>query len=499
MSENTSAPNRRVGAWKHPVTFGIAVVLLLSLILNAAGQAGPAGATREVSAASVPTTLIFQDNVFPDIFYQGAADTYISLYEPNTAYGTSVTMHIHPNVSGRERGLVKFDISRIPANATVIEASLYLYAWYWTQPFPLSISAYKVKKHWNEADATWNRATSTEFWNSPGCSNPEYDYDPASVVTTEVKNSREFFKWNLAAMTQQWFSVPASNEGVLLVANGLSVQYQFRTSEYASYTIRPYLVVTYVADVPTPTLTRTSTRTATATPTRTPTVTPTSQYSPTPTSTPTRTATPTLVPTATPVPPPVHSVFQQGLYPSEGYSGASDTFISLYRPDSSWGGEDSVRVNGRDDGSERTLVRFNLDGYIPVDAQVSSAKLSLFAWSRRTLFGMRISAYPVVRGWGEYTATWNQAGAGDPWAVAGCDGIGSDRLVDYLSSRFVYFTNRFYEWDITPLVRRWVSDPGSNQGILLFGRDVDQEIRFRSSEWIIAEQRPSLAVIYTTP
>lgn len=486
------AMNHRVAVWKRLAILSLALLLLLSLIANASGQAGAA-------AVATPTTLVFQDNVSPDVTYQGVADTYLSLYEPSTAYGTAATMRINPNVGGRERGLIKFDISRIPTNATVLEATMYLYAWYWSQPFTLNITAYKVKTHWDEFTATWNKATADQFWNAPGCGDPTFDYDGASGVTRVVGNSREFYEWNLTSMAQQWVSVPVSNEGVVLIADGLSVQYQFRPSEIGSYSIRPYLVVTYIAEVQTPTNTRTSTRTSTPTRTATPTVTATSQYSPTPTRTATVTPTATPVPTSTPLPPPERRLFQQGRFPTEDYRGASDTYISLYRPDSNWGGQDTLLVNGRDGGSERALLRFDLAGDIPTGARVLSAKLSLYAWSRRTLFGMRVAAYPVVRGWDEFSATWNQASSGSPWDIAGCDGVGGDRLLDWITSRFVYFTSRFYEWDITPLVQRWVDNPGTNAGVLLFGQGVDQELRFRSAEWIVAEQRPILAVTFVGP
>lgn len=486
------ATNHRVALWKRLAILSLAVLLLLSLIANASGQAG-------VAAVATPTTLVFQDNVSPDITYQGVADTYLSLYEPNTAYGTAATMRINPNVGGRERGLVKFDISRIPTNATVLEATMNLYAWYWSQPFPLNITAYRVKTHWNEFTATWNRATGDEFWNAPGCGDPTFDYDGASGVVEVVGNSREFYQWDLTGMAQQWVSVPVSNEGVVLIADGLSVQYQFRPSEISSYSIRPYLVVTYIAEVMTPTNTRTSTRTATPTRTSSPTATATSQYSPTPTRTATVTPTATPVPTSTPLPPPERRLFQQGRFPTEDYLGASDTYISLYRPDSNWATLDTLLINGRDGGSERSLLRFDLAGDIPTGARVLSAKLSLYAWSRRTLFGMRVAAYPVVRSWDGYSVTWNQASEGNPWDVAGCDGTGGDRLLDWITSRFVYFTSRFYEWDITPLVQRWVDDPGTNEGVLLFGQGVDQELRFRSAEWIVPEQRPILAVTFVGP
>lgn len=484
--------NHRVALCKRAAILGLALVLLLSLIVSAAGQAG-------VAAAATPTTLVFQDNVSPDAAYQGVADTYLSLYEPNTAYGTAATMRINPNVGGRERGLIKFDITRIPTNATVLEATMHLYAWYWSQPFSLNITAYQVKTHWNEFTATWNRATASEFWNAPGCGDPTFDYDGFSGVTRVVTTNRDFYEWNLTSMAQQWVSSPVSNEGVVLIADGLSVQYQFRPSEISSYSVRPYLVVTYIAEVQTPTPTRTATRSATPTRTSSPTATATSQYSPTPTRTATVTPTATRVPTSTPIPPPERRLFQQGRFPTEEYQGASDTYISLYRPDANWGSQDTLLINGRDGGSERALLRFDLAGDIPTGAHVLSAKLSLYAWSRRTLFGMRVAAYPVVRDWGEHSATWNQASEHNPWDVAGCAGIGGDRLEDWVTSRFVYFTNRFYEWDLTPLVQRWVDNPGANDGVLLFGLGVDQELRFRSAEWLVADQRPFLAVAFVAP
>jgi hypothetical protein len=155
-----------------------------------------------------------------------------------------------------------------------------------------------------------------------------------------------------------------------------------------------------------------------------------------------------------------------------------------------------MRASGRDGGTERPMVRFDLQGHIPANSHVVSAKLSLFAWSRRTLFGMRISAFGVLRPWDVAAATWRNATSVEGWTAPGCDGSGSDRRGDAADSRFVYFTNQFYEWDITSLVQAWVNDPGSNNGVLLIGRDVDQEVRFRASEWRVPGQRPRLTVFF---
>lgn len=512
---NQNSVNSYSLAWPRRMAYIVlSIALLLSLVPKLSMQAGSA-LNPLTSAATEPITILFKERVSPGIYYLGVADTYISLYEPTTNFGDYSTMRIHPVSSGRERGLIKFDISIIPSSAVVLQATLYLYAWYWSYSFPIDVCAYRVMKHWNEREATWERATATESWHTPGCNNSGYDYDPTSAVCTTVSNNRQYYAWDVTQWAQLWVANPLSNEGVLLVGNGLSVQYQFRTSEIEATDLRPYFVVTYLTSAPSPTPTPTAAPTVTPTysptPTRTPTSSPTPTrtstpaYSPTPTQTstpvgsPVPTNTPTLTSTPTPVPTPTQQIFQQESTPFTLYSGTTDTSITSYRPNTPWGAEDSLRINGRDNGAERMLIRFDLAGYIPTNAHILSAKLSLFAWSKRTLYGMRVSAFGVLRPWDEATATWNSATFYESWASPGCAAIGSDRASDLLSSTFVYFTNRFYDWDVTSLVQRWVNDPSTNHGILLQGQNVDQEIRFYSSEWHVPQQRPKLTVIYIAP
>jgi len=505
MNEKNPATHSGGRTLKRLALLGFALVLLLSMIVNAAGQAPvePSAASqvvaqRDASAANL-VSITFQSGVSPDTSYSSAPDTYISSYDPDINWCNVATMRIHPNAEGRERGLIKFDITRIPTDATVVEAKLHLYLWYWSATYPLDITAYRMIQHWDSCSATWNRASSTEFWHIAGCNDPVLDYDRTSGVTAGVTPNRVFYAWDVTQMAQQWVSNPVSNEGVLLVATGLSTEYQFRTKEINSAVLRPYLEVTYLPVPPTPTLTPTvtPTPTITRTPTRTKTLIP--GPTSTPTETPTVTPTRTRVPTATALPAPQLRVFQQELYPAINYYGTTDTSISLYRPDTPAGDDESLRAIGREAGTERILVRFDLENQIPTDARILSAKLALYAWSRRTLFGMRVSAYEALRYWDEGAATWNDASIYDRWGVPGCDQVGSDRQEDLVASRFVYFTSRFYDWDITSLVQKWLSNPATNNGVLLMGQNVDQEILFRSSEWRVPTQRPMLTIIYGMP
>ena len=551
MKEKFSTVAPRYSVARFIVAVGFGIVLLLSLFSNASSWAtpsqsgvrntipspsatGPATATQtrtptrtgtltrtptktptstktssstpsptNSSGDELPTTVVFKKWVSPDPYYAGVADTYISLYEPDTNFGGSGTMRLHTSYGGQERILIKFDISRIPSTATVTQATLYLFAWYRNQTYRIIANAYKVKRHWNESDATWNQATSANFWSQPGCKDPVYDYDPTLVATTTLNYTNQYYAWDVTQMAQQWVASPVSNEGVLLVGEGPSAQYQFRSSDIIAPDQRPYLVVTYYLTPPSPTPTRTPTQTLTPSRTPTPTNTLTPTASPTgtrtPAESPTPTNSPTATPSATPMPTAVFLVFQQGLYPVETYGGVSDTFLSSYRPDMPWGSDDGFRISGRGSGTERALIRFDLQGYVPSNAQVLSARLSLFAWSRRTLYGMVTSAFEVTRVWDVSVATWNRASPDGLWGIPGCDEVSGDRQGDPVSSRFIYFTNQFYEWDVTSVVQRWVADPATNKGLLLIGYDVDQEVRFRSSEWRVPQQRPKLTVAYTLP
>lgn len=507
------------------LSVGLAVVLL-TLLIGVTSQAIPsgehlsdvpsalargdtAGAPPDVASAGSFTTTVFQRWVSPHPYYAGVAETYMDMYYPDANYGGSGTMKLHSGAGGRQRLLVKFDISSIPSTATVEEATLTLFAWYRSPAYRVTANAYRIERHWNEDEATWNHATAADFWSLPGCGDPIYDYDPTPVAATSLNYTNQHYSWDVKDAVQQWIADPLGNEGLLIISEGYSAQYQFRTSDVYAENVRPSLMVTYYTGEPTPTPVPTSTETATPTASATPTQTP--LHSPTPVNTqtntptltpvqsPTNTATPTVTPTNTPTSTPVHLAFQQDVYPDVTYSGVSDTFLASYRPDASWGGYDSLRIGDRDPGAERSLIHFDLQGHIPTNAQITSARLSLFAWSRRAVYGIKVTAYGVTRDWDASQATWNAANTSDAWGSPGCDEVDADRQADPVNSQYVYSVNQLYEWDVRSAVEDWVADPSTNNGLLLVGYDVNQEVRFRSSEWYTPQQRPKLTIVYTLP
>ncbi|GAF90223.1 unnamed protein product, partial [marine sediment metagenome] len=154
------------GKMTKVLSVGLAVVLLTLLVSvtsraipsgghlsdapSAPARSDTAGAPPDVASAGTFTTTIFQRWVSPHPYYAGVAETYMDTYYPDANYGGSGTMKLHSGAGGRQRLLVKFDISSIPSTATVEEATLTLFAWYRSPAYRVTANAYRIERHWNE-------------------------------------------------------------------------------------------------------------------------------------------------------------------------------------------------------------------------------------------------------------------------------------------------------------------------------------------------------------
>ena len=218
------------------------------------------------------------------------------------------------------RGLVAFNLSSIPSNATVTAASLNLFLVKMGPVAPGNMTVNKALRDWGEGnsnagspgghgapaqtnDATWlHNFFNTSFWTTPGG-----DFSAAPSATAFVEVEGVYHVWSgpgLIADVQAWVSNPASNFGWAIIGNEVDPgsAAKFGTSEHG--TSPPRLDVTFQTTPPTPTPTPTSTPTLSPTPTSTPTPTPAPTLSPgiTPSPTPPATATPTPTVSVSPTP-----------------------------------------------------------------------------------------------------------------------------------------------------------------------------------------------------
>lgn len=232
----------------------------------------------------------------------------------------------------------------------------------------------------------------------------------------------------------------------------------------------------------------------TATPTSTPrpTLTPTPSPSPTVTPTETSTATSTPAPSVTPGTP-VEWTLQQGQL---GYAGASDTFISSWSPTTNFGRQPYLAIRAGD--WMATLVRFDCS-LIPREAYIQQAKLRLYVASQSNPATLSASVHRLLRAWDENAATWMLARAGDSWHEPGARGAG-DMLPEPADVQSMHAAGRWYEFDITDLVRQWVALPETNYGLILRGQaSIGVQYNIASSDHAVVSNRPALWVRFIYP
>lgn len=176
--------------------------------------------------------------------YAGASDTYFYQYLPTANYSTLELLQ----VTGKKTHgcLFKFDLSTIPPGATVDGASLEIYAAGWGGT-DMSLSLFRVQREMEPSEATWDQARTGILWASSGCNGvPEDRSDlPESTITTSSIYRR--YALDLTALARDWASGALVNNGVLLRAASTctSGTFYFASSEYATVSLRPRLVVTY--------------------------------------------------------------------------------------------------------------------------------------------------------------------------------------------------------------------------------------------------------------
>jgi hypothetical protein len=141
------------------------------------------------------------------------------------------------------------------------------------------------------------------------------------------------------------------------------------------------------------------------------------------------------------------------------------------------------------------LLRFDLSP-IPADATILQAKLQVYAtsWNGQT---MALGAYCINRSVALCESTWMEAQTGDPWGVAGCNDTATDRRALPESIVTVSGASKWYTFDLTALVRDWVSGGVCNNGVLLRQTTPSYNLLgFASAEHGTATLRPKLSVAY---
>jgi hypothetical protein len=185
----------------------------------------------------------FTDGVGGDV--NSAVDTYLSNAATTTNYGTATAFAIR---SASRTGLVRFDLSSIPAASTCDSATLY-FTNDQVQANNKTISLFRIapaNANWTELGATWNTKDGTNAWaGSVGAETAGTDYlTPASgtFLHTGTDTVGQQYTVSLAASDVQGYFgasfdlVAKSNSSTIVV---------LASSDHGTSANRPKLVVVY--------------------------------------------------------------------------------------------------------------------------------------------------------------------------------------------------------------------------------------------------------------
>jgi hypothetical protein len=166
------------------------------------------------------------------------------------------------DVSTARRFLQRFNLSAIPASATINSAKVYYYKTNARPNSNVTVTLYSVSQangDWHEGaqyggeaqagDSNWNfkDAAGTPWAGSPGLSTSGVDYEPAVIGSFVIPASAQVgdeyvCDLNLTRVAG-WFGANNTNYGILMVASGMA-EY-IGSSENTTAANRPKLVVQY--------------------------------------------------------------------------------------------------------------------------------------------------------------------------------------------------------------------------------------------------------------
>ncbi|CAM3368943.1 DNRLRE domain-containing protein [Corallococcus sp. ZKHCc1 1396] len=227
-----------------------ALVLLPVWLALACGGEAPSEALVSVdSALGAPVTVSFQEQVAPTAAYTGASDATLLQNTPTVNLGADALIRLdrdYPTSSGKiSNGLLRFDVSAIPANATVQSVRLSVNVRNSTTGEGYFVHA--AGRAWVEAQATWNNATSSTAWSTAGASGAA-DRGATSFATLLPGVTGSYgVDLNAAgvAAVQGWVQGAGTNHGFVLDAITNMDGLELDSSEAAIAANRPKLTVTY--------------------------------------------------------------------------------------------------------------------------------------------------------------------------------------------------------------------------------------------------------------
>jgi len=226
---------------------------VVRLFCRARADVCPRTTTTTITTSTTGTTTTIPGR---QLTLAPTADTGIFSGAPDAMLGTLNQVFVGNDASNSQRGLLRFDLTGIPASATVASCTLDLNVVTLNEAGPGKV--YRVKQPaWSEADATWNTFDGATPWTTPGA------YDPTEASSDVVvtagpdgpvpyaapERTGAFMLPDLTALCQDALANRAGDLNLLLKqdadAPGPTAELSFSRRTDSEDSERPRLVVTW--------------------------------------------------------------------------------------------------------------------------------------------------------------------------------------------------------------------------------------------------------------
>ena len=174
-------------------------------------------------------------------------DTFLSSLAATTNTSGQTNIYVGEDITGTEiyRSLIKFDLSTVPASASVSSAILSLYASVDFSSTASTFRVYRQKRAWVEAQATWNIYATGNSWQTAGGfgANDCEQTDIGSLAFSATETLNVFKDFNL---TPTSISALDLGNGWMIKSDMESNDaYGFASSDNATAANRPRLQIIY--------------------------------------------------------------------------------------------------------------------------------------------------------------------------------------------------------------------------------------------------------------
>jgi hypothetical protein len=167
-------------------------------------------------------------------------DTHLSDSKIIENFGNDASVINSNKLNAKDRGVVRFDLSSIPAGAILDSAVLQMNLESIGSGTSGTAALHRITAEWQELQASWKNRISSTPWSTDGG-----DYDPLSEDTTAIDPAGGPVTWDVTGLAAAWRDSTYPNYGVImLVSDGIN-NANFSSSDIATAALRPKLTLNY--------------------------------------------------------------------------------------------------------------------------------------------------------------------------------------------------------------------------------------------------------------